>query len=190
MLTFLIIAGLLLLGIFYTVVIYNALIDLKNQVFKNWSNIDVLLAQRNSEITKLVESCKQYMKYEKETLEKIIQARNAHQNASQSGDMQALGNAENLLRAGLRQIFALAENYPDLKSNNSFTQLQSRISGLESAISDRREFYNESVNLYNIRIQQIPEVFLANILNFKPSGLLRFSDEEKRDLDIKNLFNS
>lgn len=191
MLTLLIVcAGVLLLGIVYIVVLYNALIDLKNQVFKNWSNIDVLLVQRNSEITKLIESCKQYMQYEKETLEKIIQARNANQNASQSGDMQALGNAESLLRVGLRQIFALAENYPDLKSNTNFMQLQERISSLENSISDRREFYNESVNIYNIRIQQIPEVFLANILNFKSSELLKFSDEEKKDPDIKNLFNS
>jgi len=89
---------------------------------------------------------------------------------------------------GLGNLFAVAENYPDLKANDSFQHLQARISGLENAIADRREFYNESVNLNNIRIEQFPDVIIARNLNFSPKQLLEFSDEEKKDVEMKELF--
>ena len=90
---------------------------------------------------------------------------------------------------GLGNLFAVAEQYPDLKANESFQHLQARISGLENAIADRREFYNESVNVNNIRIEQFPDVIIARMLNFKAFELLEFSEEEKADVDMKTLFS-
>jgi len=186
----LIILALILVVIFYAIFTYNGLVSLKHNVSKAWSNIDVLLKQRHDELPKLVEVCKQYMQYEKDTLEKIIQARSAVSQARDRGDMGALGKAESQLRLGLGNLFALAENYPDLKANQSFQQLQGRISQLENSIADRREVYNDSVNLNNVRIEQFPDVIIARAFNFKAFELLEFSEEEKRDVNIKSLFNN
>lgn len=183
----LVIIGVLLM---YLIMIYNNLVSLKHAVSKAWSNIDVLLKQRHDELPKLVEVCKQYMGYEKETLEKIVQARSAVMDASGKSDMTALGQAETQLRMGLGNLFALAENYPDLKANNSFQQLSARISQLENSIADRREVYNESVNNNNVRIEQFPDVIVARMFNFKDFQLLEFSEEEKKDVNIGALFNS
>ena len=175
--------------VIYVIMVFNGLVSLKNNVKKAWANIDVLLKQRHDELPKLVETCKQYMNYERDTLEKVMQARAGVQQARESGDVGALGPAEAQLRAMVGKLYAVAEAYPQLKANESFQQLQARISGLENAIADRREFYNDSVNLYNTRIQQFPDLILANNLGFKPASLLEFSDEEKKDVDVKALFN-
>lgn len=177
------------LFIVWGVGLYNALVRLKHGVSKAWSNIDVLLKQRHEELPKLVETCKQYMQYEKDTLESIIQARSAVHQAQQAQDISALGQAETGLRAGLGKLFALAENYPDLKANESFQFLQQRIASLESAIADRRELYNEAVNLNNVRIEQFPDVLIARWFGFKAAELLRFSDAETADINIRSLFS-
>lgn len=174
--------------ILYAIMLYNNLVTLKHNVDKAWSNIDVLLKQRHDELPKLVETCKQYMKFEQETLQKVMQARSAVFSAREKGDIGALGPAETQLRMGLGNLFAVAESYPELKANNDFKHLQERISGLENAIADRREFYNESVNLNNIRIEQFPDALIARNFNFKPRQLLEFTAEEKKDVDIKALF--
>ncbi|MCG8427373.1 MAG: LemA family protein [Chromatiales bacterium] len=184
-----ILLGIIAAVIGYGVVIYNNLVSLKHGVTKAWSNIDVLLKQRHDELPKLVETCKQYMQYEQDTLEKVMQARAAVHTAQQQGDMGALGAAEGQLRLGLGNLFAVAEAYPDLKANETFQHLQSRISGLEESIADRREFYNESVNNNNVRIEQIPDLFVARLFNFKQADLLEFSEEERQDVDLKSLFN-
>ena len=185
----LILLALLLVVVFYTIFIYNNLVSLKHGVSKAWSNIDVLLKQRHDELPKLVEVCKQYMQYEQETLEKVVQARAAVMQARSGGDIKELGQAESQLRLGLGNLFALAENYPDLKANNSYQQLQGRISQLENGIADRREVYNEAVNLNNVRIEQFPDVMVARLFNFRDFGLLEFSEEEKRDVNMQALFN-
>jgi len=187
--TLIIILGLIAALVMYVVVIYNNLVSLKHSVSKAWSNIDVLLKQRHDEIPKLVETCKQYMKHEQETLEKVMQARSAVASARERGDVSSLGPAESQLRLGLGSLFALAEAYPDLKANDNFKHLQQRISGLEEAIADRREFYNESVNANNVRIEQFPDVIVARFLNFKERDLLVFSEEETKDVDVKALFS-
>jgi len=176
--------------VMYLVLIYNNLVSLKHAVSKAWSNIDVLLKQRHDELPKLVDVCKQYMEYEQETLEKVIQARSAVMSARGNSDVGALGQAETQLRLGLGNLFALAENYPELKANSSFQQLQSRISQLENSIADRREVYNESVNNNNVRIEQFPDVIVARMLNFKDFELLEFNDEEKKDVNVGVLFNT
>ena len=169
---------------------YNSLVNIKNNVSKAWANIDVLLKQRHDELPKLVDTCKQYMKYEQETLEKVIQARSRVSEARESQNVAALGAAESVLRSGLGQLFALAESYPELKANEQFLHLQSRISGLENAIADRREFYNDSVNINNVRIAQFPDLILARLFDFKSFDLLKFSVEELTDVDINQRFNA
>jgi len=187
--TFIIIGILVLVG-GYGVTIYNNLVALKHRVAQAWANIDVLLKQRHDELPKLIETCKQYMGYEQDTLEKVISARNNVSTAAQSQDMEGLGIAETVLRGTLGRLFALAEDYPDLKANESFQHLQARISDLENGIADRRELYNDSVNQNNIRIEQFPDVIVANFFKFKAHDLLEFSEEEKADVDIKGLFDS
>lgn len=172
----------------YIIVIYNNLVTLKHAVSKAWSNIDVLLKQRHDEIPKLVEVCKQYMGYEKDTLQKVMEARTRVSKAQQQGDMNALGAAEGMLRMGLGNLFAVAEDYPELKANENFQHLQQRISGLENSIADRREYYNESVNRNNVRIEQFPDIIVARLLAFKPFELLEFDQSEIEDVNVKALF--
>lgn len=180
--------GLVAVLLVYTVIIYNNLVSLKHNVSKAWSNIDVLLKQRHDELPKLVETCRQYMKYEQETLEKVMQARASVASAQQQGDIGQLGQAEGALRLGLGNLFALAEAYPELKADETFQHLQARITGLENAIADRREFYNESVNINNVRIEQFPDVIIARLFNFKAFTLLEFTEEETADLNLRGLF--
>ncbi|MCV4071389.1 LemA family protein, partial [Pseudomonas aeruginosa] len=113
---------------------------------------------------------------------------NAVASARERADVNALGKAESGLRAGLGQLFALAENYPQLKANESFQFLSLRISGLENGIADRRELYNEAVNLNNVRIEQFPDLLIARVAGFKAAELLQFSEAEKADVDLKALF--
>ena len=180
--------GIILTVAVYAVVIYNSLVSLKHGVSKAWANIDVLLKQRHDELPKLVETCKQYMQYEQATLEQVMRARAAVAAAREKGDVGGVGAAETELRLGLGNLFAVAEAYPDLKANESFQHLQNRITGLENSIADRREFYNESVNNNNVRLEQFPDVLIANMFHFEPAELLEFSEEEIRDVDVKKLF--
>ncbi|MDD3575520.1 LemA family protein [Halothiobacillus sp.] len=175
--------------VIWAIIMYNGLVVLKHNVSQAWSNIDVLLKQRHDELPKLVETAKQYMKYEQETLEKVMRARSAVRSAQERGDMEALGMAEGQLRAGLMDFYAVAEAYPDLKANTSFQHLQQRITGLENMIADRREFYNASVNLNNVRIEQFPDVLIAQLFRFRPFKLLTFREDEIKDTDLKTLFN-
>ena len=174
----------------YGVILYNRLVALKHNVAQAWSNIDVLLKQRHDELPKLVETCKQYMGYEQATLAKVMEARGQVQQARAQGDVPGLGAAESGLRLGLGQLFALAEAYPDLKADSQFQHLQDRISGLENAIADRREYYNQSVNSNNIRIEQFPDVLVARLFAFKAFDLLAFSEEETADVNLGALFGS
>jgi LemA protein len=167
--------------VLYLVAIYNGLIVVKNDIQKAWGNIDVLLKQRHDELPKLIKTCETYMAYEKGTLTKVIELRSAAQGAQ---GVAAKAQAENALSATLHKLFALAENYPQLKAESTFQNLQNRISGLENQIADRREFYNESVNNYNIRIASIPDLFVARLMNLNPQEMFKVSDEDRRDVDI------
>ncbi|HKA38315.1 MAG TPA: LemA family protein [Burkholderiales bacterium] len=185
-----IVLGLLFVLVVYAIMIYNNLVQIKHNVTKAWANIDVLLKQRHDELPKLVETCKQYMKFEQDTLTRVMEARSRVFNAREAQNISQLGQAEGALRATVGNLFALAEAYPDLKTNQTFQQLQTRISGLENAIADRREFYNESVNVNNIRIEQFPDTIVAGMFGFKPAQLLEFQGGEKADVDIGKLFKS
>src|SRR5688572_21851275 len=185
-----ILLGVLVLVVVWAVMIYNNLVQIKHNVSKAWANIDVLLKQRHDELPKLVETCRQYMKFEQDTLTRVMQARSHVSDAREQRNLGALGQAEGELRGALGKLFAVAEAYPDLKANQTFLHLQSRISTLENGIADRREFYNETVNINNVRIEQFPDSLVAVLFAFRPAQLLRFSAQQTRDVDVKALFQA
>jgi LemA protein len=179
--------GLAALG--YLIGVYNGLVRVRAAVKLAWSNIDVLLAQRHDELPKLVEVCKQYMQYEGGTLERVMRARAGVDEARSSGDLHSLGNAERELRSGLSGLYAVAENYPQLKASEPFKHLQERISALETAIADRREVYNDAVNTNNVRIAAFPDVLVAQLGEFPEAQLLHLQTEQKADVDLKAAFS-
>jgi LemA protein len=186
-------SGLILLGIaivvlIYGISLYNNLVLVKNAVAQAWANIDVLLKQRHDELPKLVEVCRQYRQFEQETLQRVIAARSQVQAAREGQNIPALGQAEGALRTSLGGLFAVAEAYPELKANENFMQLQARITGLENGIADRREFYNDAVNVNNVAIEQFPAVLVARMFSFSAKPLLEFSSAEKSDVEMKALF--
>jgi len=175
-------------AVVWTIMTYNNLVSIKHNVSKAWSNIDVLLKQRHDELPKLVETCKQYKQFEQETLQRVTEARSRVQDARVRQDIPALGQAETMLRGGLGNIFAVVEAYPELKAVETFQHLLARITGLENGIADRREFYNESVNINNVRIEQFPDVLIARMFSFRPFDLLEFEKEQLADANMKELF--
>jgi LemA protein len=185
-----IVLGLIVAAIVHAVMLYNGLVTVKNNVALAWANIDVLLKQRHDEIPKLVEICRQYRQFEQETLEKVTRARSAVHDAREKQDIGGLGRAETALRSSLGGLFAVAEAYPELKANENFMRLQNRITQLENAITDRREFYNNSVNINNVRIEQFPDSIVANAFGFRAAKLLHFDGAEIADVDVKQLFSS
>lgn len=184
-----VILAIVAVAVAYMVMVYNGLVQVKHDIAKAWANIDVLLKQRHDELPKLVETCRQYMKFEQDTLQKVIDARSRVFAARETQDIKALGAAEGGLRASLGNLMAVAENYPDLKTNDSFLLLQDRISALENAIADRRELYNEAANINNVRMEQFPETLVAGMAGCKHAPLLEFTAEEKSDVDLKQLFS-
>ena len=160
----------------YLLMLYNGLIAVKNNVDKAWANIDVLLKQRHDELPSLMEVCKGYMKYEGDTFERVTKARSLYSQA-QTVDQKVEASAT--MTSAVGRLLATAENYPELKANNNFMQLQTRISELESQIADRREFYNDSVNVFNIRIQEMPDALLAGSMNLHPRQMFQVAEEDK-----------
>ena len=174
----------------YLAGIYNGLVNLRENVKVAWANIDVLLKQRHDELPKLVETCRRYMQFEQETLEKVMRARTAVSEASAAGNVAAVGAGEQLLRSGMSRLFAVAESYPQLKSDETFRRLQSRITAMEESIADRRELYNEQVNLNNIRVHVLPDALIASSFGFGTARMLEFAAAEKADVSIGALFNA
>ncbi len=165
----------------YLITIYNGLVAIKNDIDKAWANIEVLLKQRHDELSKLLDVTKGYADFERETLTKITQARSQY---SQAITLDQKAQADQSMTSALRGFFAVAENYPELKANASFMQLEQRITALENQIADRREFYNDSVNTFNIRIQQVPDTFVAAFMRLTPRTLLRVEEAEKADVQM------
>ncbi|NOT22908.1 MAG: LemA family protein [Nitrospiraceae bacterium] len=181
----LLIGTLLVMGlvtvIAYVVGVYNMLVRLANNIDKAWSNIDVILKQRHDELPKLVEVCNSYMTHERETLEAVTKARTAY-GAGQNINDKA--QAENQIVGALGKLFAVAEQYPDLKANQEFLAVQKRISALEDTIADRREFFNDSVNLYNIAIEQIPTLWVAQQVGYAARPLLTVAPSDRKDMRL------
>lgn len=162
--------------------IYNSLVALKNSLTRAWANIDVLLKQRHDELPKLVKTCEGYMQHERAVFDKLSEARGALAKAHGVGER---AQAENLLTRALGGFFAVAEAYPDLKANQSFLQLQSRISELEGQIADRREFYNDTVATFNTRLGQIPDKWVAGWLQLVPADSFHAEARDREDVEIK-----
>ena len=174
---------LMVVGVFvYFITIYNSLVRLRNDIDKAWANIDVLLKQRHDELPKLIETCKGYMQYEQKTFLLITEARTAFMRANTVAEK---AQADNFMTGALKSLFAVAENYPELKADNNFMQLQNRISELEEKIADRREFFNDDVNTYNIRIQQLPDVFIAHMMSLQRKDMFKVTEDDRRDVEVK-----
>lgn len=142
---------------------YNRLVRLRNQLRNAWHQIDVQLKRRHDLIPNLVEVVKDYMAYEQETLTKVIEARGAAVSAKGTA---AQAKAENVLTESLKSLFAVVENYPELKANQNVAALQEELTGTENKISFARQFYNDSVMTYNNAIQTMPSNIVASLFNF------------------------
>lgn len=165
----------------YIIGIYNGLVSLRNNIDRAWSNIDVLLKQRFDELPKLIKVCEGYMQHEQKTLEAVVKARSMVQNAR--GSKEKL-EAQNMLTDTLRSLFMVVERYPDLKADTVFRNLGNRISDIEDQIADRREFFNDSVNLYNTRIEQFPDVLIARSFHFMRRSLWKIDPAHRRDVEV------
>lgn len=161
----------------YLVGLYNKLIALNFNVKKAFANIDVLLKQRADEIPNLIKVVKEYMTYEKSVLSELTELRTQFFNPSSENDK--VKTANNISKS-LGKIIAVSENYPDLKANASFINLQERLSKIEDHIADRRELFNESVNMYNIGIHEFPNVIFAKLIGYKEKALLEITEKEKQ----------
>ena len=181
--------GLMVIVMIVGVRIYKHLLEVKHDINRAWADIDTLLEQRHDELRELVETCKLFMKSEQATLEKVMEARSAVARARQTGDIGAVGKAETRLRTNLGNLFAVADGYPDLRTSEKFQHLQIRVSGLENTIAEQRASYNASVTINNKRIEQFPDLLLARLFKFTPQRLLEFSEEETRDVNMRELYS-
>lgn len=169
-----VIAGIALL--MYLITIFNSLVAVRRETDRAWANIDALLKQRFDELPKLVEVCRAYMQYEQETLERVIRARAAF-GAADSAQSKARVTGESA--SELRQLFVLAERYPELAADEQFRHLRERISELETRIAERRETYNEVVNNHNLRIAQLPDLLVARPMGYGPLPSFAVEDFER-----------
>jgi LemA protein len=157
----------IVLAALYFIVAYNRLVRDRNRVDQAWSQIGVQLERRHDLVPNLVETVKGYAAHERQTLEAVVQARNAAVQAQQQAGPAQQAQAENMLTGALRQLFALAEAYPDLKANQNFLNLQEELTATEDRIAYARQFYNDSVQNYNTRIQTFPRNLIANMFSFR-----------------------
>ncbi len=175
----LIIVAIIVVVVLYVIVVYNGLIRSRNQVDNAWSQIDVQLKRRIDLIPNLIETVKGYAAHEKETLEAVINARNAAIAAPGTPAGQAA--ADNMLTGALKQLFALSEAYPDLKANQNFLALQEELTATEGRVAYSRQFYNDSVLSYNNKRQAFPAVIFASILRFENREYFE-TDEASREV--------
>lgn len=179
----LLVFGLILIAVVsWGVSTYNSLIRLRSQLERSWSNIDVVLKQRFDEIPQLIQVIEQYASYESGLLKSLADARSKYHSASNPNEkIQATQD----MSVALRGVIAIGENYPELKANENFQQLQQRVSGLEGAISDRRETYNDAVANFNTRIEQFPSVLIANYLNYRRQEMFKVESAEREKPSLK-----
>lgn len=174
-----IVGGVLVL---FVILLYNSLIRLRNQVKNSWAQIDVQLKRRNDLIPNLIETVKGYMKHEKEVLENITKARSAMLKA---GDMEGKAKASNMISDTLKSLFAVAENYPQLKANENFLQLQEELTGTENKIAYSRQSYNDMVMMLNTKLETFPNNVFAKMFSFKQEALFETPEEERKNVKVK-----
>ncbi len=166
----------------YFLSIYNGLVEMKNNIGRSWANVDVLLKQRHDELPKLVKTCEAYMQHERAVFDKLSEARSAVQTARTVGER---AGAEGLVGRALGSFMAVAESYPALQADQGFRALQQRISELENQLADRREFYNDVVTLFNTRIEQIPDLWIAQGMQLQHAELFKIREAEREDPVIR-----
>lgn len=177
-----VVVALAALAVFYIVSIFNGLVSLRNNMDRAWANIDVLLKQRADLIPNLVEAVKGYMKYERGVLEDITRMRAEVLSAEGPA---AKARASERMSSALKTLFAVAENYPQLRASENFLKLQEQLSAIENQIADRREFYNNSVLLYNTRIHYFPDMLLALPMGLKDKEYFKVLETEKANVEVK-----
>ena len=181
------IAGLIILGVVFLLFVgmYNSLIKLKNNVKKSFSGIDVQLKRRTDLIPNLINTVKGYASHEKELLESLTKARTSIINGSASGNINAMAEGENMLSGALKSIFAVAENYPDLKANQNFLELQESLDETEDQIAAARRIYNENVNYLNTKIEVFPSNIIAGMFGFQQADLYTITESDRGNVDVK-----
>jgi LemA protein len=182
MIIVLIVVGLIVLLVVYLIFLYNKLVQMRNRIEGAWAQIDVQLKRRYDLIPNLVETVKGYASHERETLEKVTQARTMAQNAQGPADQ---AQAENMLTGALKSLFAVSEAYPDLKANQNFLELQEELTSTEDRISYSRQFYNDMVLSYNTKIQQFPAVVIAGAMNFTEREYFEADDESRGNVKVQ-----
>lgn len=181
-LTLIIIIAVLVLIVLAIIGLYNSVIGLRNQVKNSWAQIDVQLKRRNDLIPNLVETVKGYMTHEKGVFESVTKARTSFMNA---GTMEEKAKASNMLSSTLKSLFAVAENYPTLKANENFMQLQEELSGTESKIAYARQHYNDMVMVFNTKIQVFPNNVFAGMFKFGQESPFEATAEEKKAVKVQ-----
>ena len=177
-----IILAILVVVIFWLIAVYNSLIKLKNRTDEAWSDIDVQLKRRYDLIPNLVETVKGYAKHEKQLFENVTKARTAAMGAK---GVEEKGKAENMLTGALKTLFAVAENYPQLKASENFAKLQDELSDTENKIQAARRFYNGNVRDFNTKIQVFPNNMVAGMLKFSKYEFFEAEGEEKKNVRVK-----
>jgi LemA protein len=172
---------LVVLALLYGVITYNGLVSMRNRIENAWAQIDVQLKRRYDLIPNLVETVKGYAAHERETLERVVQARNVAMTAQGPQDQAA---AENMITGALRSVFALSEAYPDLKANENFLNLQEELTGTEGRIAYARQFYNDSVYRYNTKIQSVPANVIANQFSFDEREYFEVDEASRANVEV------
>lgn len=167
--------------VMWAVGIYNGLVGIRNQVRNAWAQIDVQLKRRHDLIPNLVEVVKDYMSYEQETLAKVIEARGKAMSAHGAAEVSA---AENMLTGALKSLFALVENYPDLKANQNVMKLQEELTSTENKISFARQYYNDSVMRMNNKVEMFPSSIIANAFKFEKEQFYQVPEEETKPIKV------
>ena len=181
-----VIVALIVIAVIYAIATYNSLIRLQNRADEGFSDIDVQLKRRHDLIPNLVETVKGYAAHERQTLENVTQARNA---AVAASGPQAQSQAENQLTGALRQLFAVAENYPDLKASRNFLELQNEITDTEDKIQASRRFYNMTVRDLNVKIDQFPSSMIAGFGSFQKREFFELDDTTDREVPVVSFTN-
>ncbi|MGQ0617201.1 MAG: LemA family protein [Acidimicrobiia bacterium] len=181
MVALLVILGLVVVLVVFAVVLYNGLVRLRNRVDSSYAQIDVQLRRRYDLIPNLVETVKGYAAHERETLEAVIQARNIAVGAQGPADQ---ARAENMITGALKSLFAVSEAYPDLKANQNFLNLQEELSGTEGRIAYARQFYNDTVQSYNTKIQTFPSLVFARSMNFSEREYFEAEEESRGPVPV------
>lgn len=177
-----IILGLLAIGIFWFIAVFNGIVSLRNRTKEAWSDIDVQLKRRHDLIPNLIETVKGYAKHEKELFEKVTEARSQ---AMQAQGAAEAGKAENMLTDTLKSLFAVAENYPQLRASENFQKLQDELTDTENKIEAARRFYNGNVRDFNTKIQIFPNSMVAGMTGSKPFELFQMAEGEKETPEVK-----